>query len=157
MLRKISARLLAVRTRNREIVRCIHGATLPAPTPPEQLSELVAPFRKETAEEGFVWSSPFGQTVFQNMTVDKYVWKNLAQWHNKIAIVCGVTGRNYTYGKLRDHSAALARRLRNDFKLQPGDTIAISMPNVPEYAVIALGAMEAGLSITLINHSYSAG
>lgn len=54
-------------------------------------------------------------------------------------------------------SAALAVRLQSKFKLQKGDVIAIVLPNVPEYAVIVLGAMEAGLTITTVNPIYTAG
>lgn len=71
--------------------------------------------------------------------------------------VCGITGRKYSYGKLRDHCAAVAVRLRTDFNLQPGDVVAISLPNIPEYAIVALGALEAGLVITTINPIYTPG
>lgn len=118
----------------------------------------MAPFRSFSAEDGYVWRSRYNDIpTLPGMTVPEYVWKDLDKWHNKIAIVCGITGRNYSYGKLRDHCAAVAYRLRRDFNLKHGDVIAISMPNVPEYAIVALGAMEAGLTLTTINPIYTPG
>lgn len=157
MLRTLSARIVTAQGRNNyQLIRCISGK-IPAPTPPNQLTESMLPFRSNSVDEGFVWKSRYGEIMPQNTTVDQYVWRNLDKWHNKIAIVCGITGRSYSYGKLRDHCAALAYRLRNDFNLKSGDVVAISMPNVPEYAMAVLGVLEAGLTVTTINPAYSAG
>lgn len=71
--------------------------------------------------------------------------------------MCGITGRKYSYAKLRDHSAAFAVRLQTKFNLKHGDVVAIALPNIPEYAIAVLGAMEAGLTITTINPIYTAG
>lgn len=157
MIRKLSARILATKCRIGCQTSRFISAKVSAPVPPKELTESMVPYRSESADEGFVWRSRYGQIVLPNMTVDEYVWKNLDKWQNKIALVCGITGRYYSYGKLRDHCAALAYRLREDFGLKPGDVVAISMPNIPEYAIVALGALEAGLTITLVNHAYSAG
>lgn len=70
--------------------------------------------------------------------------------------VCGITGRSYTYSRLRDHSAALAIRLQSKLKLQIGQTIAVCLPNIPEYPIAVLGAIEAGLIVTSINPIYTA-
>lgn len=87
--------------------------------------------RKRTESDGFVLHSPYGRIAVPDMTIDQYVWKNLAKWKNHVAIMCSVTGRKYTYSKLRDHCSALAIRLRNDLKLEQNDVVAICMPNVP--------------------------
>lgn len=68
-----------------------------------------------------------------------------------------MTGRKYTYSKLRDHSAAVAVRLQKKFNLKRGDVIGICLPNIPEYAIALLGAAEAGLVTTTINPIYTAG
>lgn len=69
--------------------------------------------------------------------------------------MCGVTGRKYTYAKLRDHSAAVAIRLQK--KLKMGDVAAICLPNIPEFAIALLGVFEAELVVTTINPLYTAG
>ncbi|XP_055842281.1 probable 4-coumarate--CoA ligase 1 [Episyrphus balteatus] len=109
-----------------------------------------------TNEEGY-WKTSSFETVFsQNTTLDKYVWRNIKQWENKIASVCVITGRQYTYAKLRDSCAAFAIQLQHKFKLNPRDVIAICLPNLPEYPIASLGSIEAGLTVTTVNPLYTA-
>lgn len=84
-----------------------------------------------TENDGYVMRSPYGSVSIPDITIDQYVWSNMSKWQNHIAIECGITGRRYSYGKLRDHCAAFAIRLRRDLKLQKGDIVSICMPNVP--------------------------
>lgn len=163
MFRKISGCLATVRhlkyispAAPLRQIRCI-ATKIPAPPPPDQLSESMAPFRNHTVDGGFAWTSRYGQIDASDLSLDEYVWKNVAKWQDKVAIVCGITGRKYSYGRLRDHCAAVAYRLRNDFNLKTGDVVAISMTNIPEYAIVALGALEAGLTLTTINPAYTPG
>lgn len=81
--------------------------------------------------DGYVVKSPYEPISIPELTLDQYIWKNMPKWQNHIAIACGVTGRKYTYAKLRDHCSALAIRLRRNLKLQENDIIAICLPNVP--------------------------
>lgn len=158
MLRKLTGRFVATTKSTRLRIRCFSAnIPPPPPLPSNQISERMAPLRSYSPEHGFVWSSAFGHITVPDQTVDEYVWQNVNQWPDKTAIECGITGRKYSYGKLRDHCAAVAYRLRNEFNLQSGDVVAISMPNVPEYAIAVLGSLEAGLKLTTINPVYTAG
>lgn len=69
--------------------------------------------------------------------------------------VCGITGRSYTYSRLRDHSAALSIRLHSKLKLEIGDVIAVCLSNIPEFPIATFGAIEAGLIVTTINPIYT--
>lgn len=138
-------------------VRNIGLRNLVPPPPPIQLCESMAPYRTGTTDKGFVWTSRYGKIIDSDLTVEEYVWNNVGKWQDKIAIVCGITGRKFSYGNLRDQCAVAAYRLRTDFKLQRGDVVAISMSNISEYAIVALGALEAGLQLTMINPLYTAG
>lgn len=91
----------------------------------------ISKYREYSEIDGYVWNSPYEKISLPDMTIDQYVWKNVAKWKNHVAIVCGVTGRKYTYGKLRDHCAALAIYLREKFGLEQNDIVAICLPNVP--------------------------
>lgn len=113
-------------------------------------------FLHHSIEEGYWRSSPYEQITVPNTTIDKYVWTNLKKWENKIATVCVVTGRQYTFAKLRDCSAAFAIQLQKKFKLDSRDVIAVCLPNIPEYPIAALGAFEAGLIVTTVNPLYTA-
>lgn len=71
--------------------------------------------------------------------------------------VCGVTDRKYTYAELRDRSAALAVRLQNKCGLKQNDVFAVCLPNIPEFPIATLGAIEAGLIVTTVNPTYTSG
>jgi 4-coumarate--CoA ligase len=91
---------------------------------------------------------------FENIYLHDLIWEKVERWSNYTALVCANTGRSYTYSQLRKACGKLATSLRKS-KLLPGDTIAIILPNIPEYAIIALAANEAGLRTTLINPIYT--
>lgn len=100
-------------------------------TESSKLSEMGKKYLIRNEREGYVMNSPYGSVVVPNITIDQYVWKNLSKWPNHTAIECGVTGRKYTYSKLRDHCAALAIRVRKDLNLKKSDIVGICLPNVP--------------------------
>lgn len=58
---------------------------------------------------------------------------------------------------MRDQSAALALKLQNKLKLKVGESVAVCLPNIPEYPSAILGPLEAGLVVTPINPYYNAG
>ncbi|XP_011867811.1 PREDICTED: 4-coumarate--CoA ligase 1 [Vollenhovia emeryi] len=91
---------------------------------------------------------------FENIYLHDFIWDKVEKWSNHTALVCANTGRSYTYGQLRKACGKLATSLRK-MKLMPGDTIAIILPNIPEYAIITLAANEAGLQTTLINPTHT--
>lgn len=99
--------------------------------PVTEFAKSIFKNRQHTPEDGFVWNSPYEPISLPDMTVDQYVWKNMVKWPNKVAMVCSVTGRKYTYAKMRDNCAALAIRLRTEFGLKQGDVVAICLPNTP--------------------------
>ena len=68
-----------------------------------------------------------------------------------------MTGRNYTYKQLRDHCKATAIRLQKQYGLKRGDVVAIALPNIPEFPIALLGAIEAGLVVTTVNPICTAG
>lgn len=81
--------------------------------------------------DGFVVSSPYEQIFDPQTTIERHIWGNLSKWPNHEAIVCGVSGRSYKYGALRDHCAALAIRLRKNLGVKDDDVVAVCLPNVP--------------------------
>ncbi|XP_052866177.1 uncharacterized protein LOC128272414 [Anopheles cruzii] len=119
-----------------------------------------AKFIEETIfppENGFEQNSLYDNNLpIPHQTLDQYLWDNFSRWTNKTAAVCGLTGRSYTFGTLRDHCAALAIRLQRKLNLKSGDTIAVCLSNIPEFPLVTLGAIEAGLVVTTINPIYTA-
>ncbi|XP_030378111.1 4-coumarate--CoA ligase 1 [Scaptodrosophila lebanonensis] len=112
-------------------------------------------FLHYNAEDGYYKTSPFEPITVPNVPLHQYVWRDFKKWEKKTAAVCVVSDRQYTYAQLRDASAALAVRLQTKFKLFKPDVIAICMPNLPEYPIAALGAIEAALTVTTVNPVYT--
>ena len=65
-------------------------------------------------------------------------------------------GRTLSYMELDRLSAAFAVYLQQETDLQPGDRIAIQLPNLIQYPVVLYGAMRAGLVVVNTNPLYTA-
>lgn len=65
-------------------------------------------------------------------------------------------GVTLTYAELDRLSAAFAAYLQKHTDLQPGDRIAVQMPNVLQYPIAVFGAMRAGLIVVNTNPLYTA-
>ncbi|XP_075976981.1 uncharacterized protein LOC142977136 [Anticarsia gemmatalis] len=103
-----------------------------------------------------VIKSPYKNIEIPNCTLYDYVWQNLDRWPERTVSVCALTGRGYTYEQAFKLSNTFAANLRTKFKIRDGDAVAVMLPNVPDYPLVALGIMEAGAIITSINPIYTA-
>lgn len=65
-------------------------------------------------------------------------------------------GVTLSYSDLERHSAAFAAWLQHHTDLQPGDRIAIQMPNLLQYPIAVFGALRAGLIVVNTNPLYTA-
>jgi long-chain acyl-CoA synthetase len=65
-------------------------------------------------------------------------------------------GLNITYTELDAYSARLAAYFQNTLRLQPGDRIALMLPNVIQYPIAMFAALRAGLIIVNVNPLYTA-
>ncbi|XP_067011560.2 uncharacterized protein [Anabrus simplex] len=97
---------------------------------------------------------PYPDIEIPRIPITELVWGRIAQWQDKPALTCGVTGRRYTYAEARDVAHRFGAALLNQ-GFKKGDLVALCLPNVPEYPLIFLGTLEAGLSLTAINTHYS--
>ena len=76
------------------------------------------------------------------------------EYGDKTAFSCGAESISFT--ALRTHADAFARYLRHAADLQPGDRLAIQLPNLLQYVVSIFGALKAGLVIVNTNPQYTA-
>ena len=65
-------------------------------------------------------------------------------------------GKTLTYGEMYELSGAFAAYLQQHTDLQPGDRIAVQLPNVLQYPVAVFGAIRAGLIVVNTNPLYTA-
>ncbi len=64
-------------------------------------------------------------------------------------------GKTITYGEMYKLSGQFAAYLQKNTDLQPGDRIAIQMPNVLQYPIAVFGAMRAGYVVVNTNPLYT--
>ena len=64
-------------------------------------------------------------------------------------------GKTLTYGEMYELSGAFAAYLQEHTDLQPGDRIAVQMPNVLQYPIVVFGAIRAGLVVVNTNPLYT--
>ena len=65
-------------------------------------------------------------------------------------------GKTITYAELYELSGVFAAYLQHNTDLQPGDRIAVQLPNVLQYPVVVFGALRAGLVVVNTNPLYTA-
>ncbi|MDP3846693.1 MAG: long-chain-fatty-acid--CoA ligase FadD1 [Pseudomonas sp.] len=65
-------------------------------------------------------------------------------------------GKTLTYAELYELSGAFAAYLQQQTDLQPGDRIAVQLPNILQYPIVVFGAMRAGLVVVNTNPLYTA-
>ena len=75
---------------------------------------------------------------------------------NKSAVAYSCMGKDIDYGELNELSRSMAAYLVDVCNLKKGDRIAIQLPNILQYPVVAWGALRAGLVIVNTNPLYTA-
>ena len=105
------------------------------------------------------WKDKYPEGVSSEINPDSYpnvlaVLKDSCQrFANKPAFTN--LGKTLTYGELYTLSGQFAAYLQQHSGLQPGDRIAIQMPNVLQYPVVVFGAMRAGMIVVNTNPLYT--
>ncbi|PHI19749.1 long-chain-fatty-acid--CoA ligase [Lewinellaceae bacterium SD302] len=104
------------------------------------------------------WLAQYPQGVPANIDPDKYpslidyVEEALKKYAKRTAFSC--MGRNVTYRELDDLSTAFGAYLHYR-GLQPGDKLALMMPNLTQYPIALFGALKAGITIVNTNPLYT--
>jgi len=106
-------------------------------------------------DEKFVIRSPYTDVEIPEVNVADYVWSHAADYPDNVALVCGMTGRQYTYEMAQQMSQKFGSSLRR-CGAQKGDVVALILPNIPEFPIAFLGSVGAGLTVTTINPTYKA-
>lgn len=65
-------------------------------------------------------------------------------------------GATLSYGEVDRLSAAFGGFLRGELGLEPGERVAIMLPNLLQYPVALIGALRAGLAVVNVNPLYTA-
>lgn len=70
---------------------------------------------------------------------------------NKIALVDAATNRRYTYAEFHERAGRFAEFLREEWRVQPGERIALLANNSSEYFEILWGCAKAGVILVCLN------
>jgi len=95
-------------------------------------------------------------------TIDVSAYQNIQQvYHQSVEKYADKTafssmGHELTFAELDELSARFAAWLQTNTNLQPGDRIALQMPNILQYPIAMFGAIRAGLVIVNTNPLYTA-
>lgn len=84
-----------------------------------------------------------------------YILKGIEKHYDDTALVCGMTGRSYTYADVEKFIQKIGSAL-NKRGFRKGDVFAIISPNIPEYTIMYLGIAAIGGIITTANPLYTA-
>ena len=86
--------------------------------------------------------------------VGEVIASAVASYAERPAFTC--MGQTLTFRQVDELSSSFAAYLQNHTDLKPGDRIAIQMPNLLQYPVVAFGAIKAGLVVVNTNPLYTA-
>ncbi|WP_137818756.1 long-chain-fatty-acid--CoA ligase FadD1 [Pseudomonas sp. 2FG] len=106
------------------------------------------------------WKDKYPVGVAAEINPDQYpniqavLKQSCERFANKLAF--SNMGKSLTYGELYELSGAFAAYLQQHTDLQPGDRIAVQLPNLLQYPIAVFGALRAGLIVVNTNPLYTA-
>ena len=112
--------------------------------------------RRAMSSSSKVISSEVMDMELPGQTFHQMCWSRAESGGERTALVDGVRGESYSLAEARQLAAQFARGLVA-LGGQPGDVLAVLLPNMPEFVIAMLGASEAGMVVTTLNPAYTSG
>lgn len=107
-----------------------------------------------------IWLAHYPQKVPHTISSNTYaslvdlLEQSFARYPNNVAYQN--MGETLTYSELEQQSRAFACYLQSTLKLQPGDRVALMMPNILQYPIALFGILRAGMVAVNTNPLYTA-
>ena len=98
--------------------------------------------------------SPFPDVLIPKINLYDYIFQNSASLAQKIAVVNGETGREYSFLEIEETTRKVSSAL-NRSGLQKGDVVALATSNCPEYPIMFLATLASGGVVTTCNPAYT--
>ncbi|XP_057768611.1 4-coumarate--CoA ligase-like 1 [Salvia miltiorrhiza] len=99
---------------------------------------------KSLVHEEIIFRSKFPAVeVPKDVTLPEFVLSGIEPYLDKVAVVDSITGKGYTYREVKRDVYRFSKALRS-LGLRKGRVVVVLLPNVAEYATLALGIMAAG-------------
>ena len=93
---------------------------------------------------------PYPEISIPEQTLVPFVFERASQFADRPAIICGATGRSYSYGALE----AAVRRVAAGLVahgVRPGDVVGLVSPNLPEFPIVFYAAVSIGAICSTVN------
>ncbi len=100
--------------------------------------------------EPHVIRSPHPDVDIPDMPLVPFVLARAAEFPDHPAIVCGVTGKRYTYAQLADAVQHVAAGL-HAHGIRKGDVVGLVSPNLPDFPVVFYAAAAIGAICSTVN------
>jgi acyl-CoA synthetase (AMP-forming)/AMP-acid ligase II len=95
-------------------------------------------------------ASPYPDVAIPDMALVPFLLEHAPTFADQTAIVCGVTGRSYTYAALGDAIRRVAAGL-SAHGIQKGDVVGLVSPNIPEFPIVLCAIASIGAVCSTVN------
>nr|XP_027211375.1 4-coumarate--CoA ligase-like [Penaeus vannamei] len=119
-------------------------------------SRILGKYLHTTSAVPNILTSPLPDIDLPSGNLTSLILNKVTEWGHHTASECSVTGRKYTYSQLVDGASRWAGMLTK-MGMKKGDVLAVVMPNCPEYPIVLLGTLMAGVVVSTVNSNYTAG
>ncbi|KAF2358668.1 AMP-dependent synthetase/ligase [Trinorchestia longiramus] len=112
--------------------------------------KLCIPASASRTNDEVVFRSPFTDVDIPNVSLIQFLREKTEGYENRVSLVCGETGEELRYGEVWRRIDSVASAF---LKLGVGRnaTVAMVIPNCPEFTVTFLAAISAGCTVTTVN------
>ena len=147
LLARMAARLLSLLENRAVMLDLVSLARLSTALPTCYRKSALPLGIVEPGEERLVVRSPWPPVTVPEMNLAEWVWELAPQYADTTALVCGLTGHSLTYFEAKSMAQNFGSSLLR-MGAQRGDVVCLLLPNMPEFPVVFLGAVGAGLTVT---------
>ena len=103
----------------------------------------------------FIVRCPYEDTVIPETSLYDHVFQHFPKYGKKIALIDGVTGREYSYNEVQESVVNVASGLVRS-GMQKGDVLCIVAPNSPQVCMTYFATIASGGVFSTCNSSYTA-
>lgn len=112
--------------------------------PIAHIKTMATLLQNQAQDEDHIFRSPYASIpVPDDMTLPEFVLQGFELYADSVAFVENESGKEYTHGEVVSETKRFAKALRS-LGLRNGRVVVVLLPNVAEYAIVALGIMAAG-------------
>ena len=106
--------------------------------------------------EANILRSPHPDVDIPDLPLVPFVLERVSEFPDHPAIICGVSGKTYTYAQLDDAVKHVAAGL-HAHGIRKGDVVGIVSPNLPDFPVVFYATVLIGAIASTVNPIATAG